>query len=1187
MPATKNKSDSFTHLHVHTEYSLLDGASRLEELVDAAVKDNQPALGITDHGNMYGVVEFYKACKARDIKPVLGTEAYMAHEHRSERPQRSSKKVDDTGGDVGKGEKLYYHLTLLAENNTGYKNLIQVASRAFMEGYYYKPRVDWEVLNDHAEGLIATSGCLGSHVNQALMKDDVKLAGELAGRLAEIFGKDSFFIEMQDHGIPAQKKNNQHLLDISKKLDIPLLATNDTHYTHAEDADAHDVLLCVQTGSYKSSEDRFKFSSEEHYLKTASEMRQLFADIPEACDNTLLIAERADVTIELGEPQLPDFPVPKKYGSIDEYLKDLTFKGAAKRWGKKMSDDITERLTYELKVISDMGFSAYFLIVRDLVIYAKENGIRVGPGRGSAAGSAVSYCLEITDLDPIEYDLLFERFLNPGRTQMPDIDLDFDSRGREQLISYLSQKYGKDKVAQIITLSRIKARQAIKDAARVMEYPYKLGDQIAKSVPGLILGRNTPLAACLKKTEGFEAGYERAGDLREIYKNDPDAKLVIDAALGLEGLVRQDSIHAAAVVLTRDPMTSYLPLQRKPSGADDEGNSPVVTQYEMGTVEELGLLKLDLLGLRNLDIITEALKLINRTADKEVAIETIPLDDEPTYELLQRGDTTGVFQLESEPMRALMRSLRPTGFDDIAALVALYRPGPMEANMHTDYADRKNGRKEWKHLHEDAEEILDDTYGLMIYQESMMRIAQKFAGYSLEEAENLRKACGKKVREIMRQEKEKFVSGCQETGYTKKVGEMWWKIIEPFADYAFNKSHSYSYGLIAYQTAWLKTHYPAEFSAAVLTSHKSDPKLRYYLSDCRQRNIKVALPDINEAELDFNVLTGADGNKFISFGLGGIRNIGPAYAGALLAERNENGPYSSLSEFLGRLPRECLTKGNVERLIKAGCLDRFGYQKEGLLAACADLVSSASGRKDNVDQGMVSMFGEEEIVEEITVEEVDADPDLMLQYEKDMLGVYLSQHPLDRYASVMDRISDSSIKELGSLEGGTVRTVCGVLSGVKSKPTKGGKMMLTGVLEDYENHIDIVAFDAVQKEFGEFLENDVVVRITGRVDTSRDTPQFIIQEANGMEGVDMDALAISKPSKSASEVRVVSCSEKQISKGLLDDLKKELKPKSGAVEVRLDFGGSETLSLGAFDYTDQAEKMLVDKFGEDSIRTSG
>src|SRR5215831_8539683 len=616
-------SDSFTHLHVHSEYSMLDGASRLNDLVAAAAADGQPALGLTDHGNMYGVLEFYAACRHQGITPVIGSEVYMAHEHRSERPARRGR-LDDTGGDAEGGRKLYYHLTLLAENDIGYRNLIALSSLAFLEGYYYKPRVDWELLERHHEGLIATTGCLGGHVLQSLASGDDAGALEKAARLQDIFGPDNLFVELQDHGIPLQHETNPKLLDIAARLGAPVLATNDSHYTDQQDHLSHDALLCVQTGALMSDPKRFKFEGDQHYLKPAAEMRHLFRERPDACDNTLWVAERANVEIEFGTPKLPTFPVPVEFASDTAYLEHLTHQGAIERWGRDLSAEVRDRLAFELKVIADMGFSSYFLIVWDLIRHARQSGIRVGPGRGSAAGCAVAYCLRITDLDPIQYDLLFERFLNPSRISMPDIDMDFDSRFRDEMIRYAAERYGRDHVAQIITFSTIKARAAVRDAARVLGYPYALGDRVAKAMPPLVMGRDTPLRACFELDAKHAEGYKAAAELRAMYDVDPDVRKVVDVAKGLEGLRRQDGIHAAAVVITRDPLTDYLPIQRKPEAGTEPEDAPVVTQYEMGGVESLGLLKMDFLGLRNLDVITDTIELIERTLGITVDVDHLP-----------------------------------------------------------------------------------------------------------------------------------------------------------------------------------------------------------------------------------------------------------------------------------------------------------------------------------------------------------------------------------------------------------------------------------------------------------------------------------------------------------------------------------------------------------------------------------
>jgi DNA polymerase III subunit alpha len=1093
---------------------MLDGAARIGEVVAAAAQDGQPALGITDHGNMYGILDFYKECRKQGITPILGTEAYMAHDSRHERPSRRGK-VDDTGGDSDGGKKLYYHLTLLAETNEGYRNLIQLASRAFMEGYYYKPRVDWEVLAEHSGGLIATTGCLGGHVLQSLMRDDMDEALARAGRLQEIFGRDNLFVEIQDHGIPEQHKTNPRLLEIAKKIKAPLLATNDSHYVHRHDAVAHDALLCVQTGSLMSDPDRFKFHGDEHYLKTASEMRSLFSEVPESCDNTLWIAERADVEIAFGKPQLPSFPLPEGFEDDHDYLQHLTFEGARKRWGDPLPDKAVERLAYELKVIGDMGFSSYFLIVWDLIRHARDSGIRVGPGRGSAAGCAVAYTLWITDLDPIRYDLLFERFLNPSRVSMPDIDMDFDSRYRDEMIRYAAERYGRDHVAQIVTFSTIKARAAVRDAARVLGYPYAVGDKVAKAMPPLIMGRDTPLYACLDQHPKFEDGYKMAGDLRQMYEDDQDAHQVIDVAKGLEGMRRQDGIHAAAVVITQDPLTEYLPIQRKPENGMSVEDAPVVTQYEMHGVEELGLLKMDFLGLRNLDVISDAIEVIERTRGVSLDIDKVPLDDAPTYELLQRGDSIGVFQLEGGPMRALMRSLAPTCFEDVAALVALYRPGPMAANMHNDYADRKNGRKPVEYLHNDAEEVLGDTWGLMIYQESMMRVAQKFAGYTLAEADNLRKACGKKVRELIAKERVKFVEGCDTTGYGAKIGEQWFDIIEPFADYAFNKSHAYGYGYVAYQTAYLKANYPAEYLSALLTSVKANlEKAAVYLAECRAMGIEVQVPDINRSASDFTpvVEAGADGEeaRHIIFGLSAVRNVGEGLVVHIVAEREANGPYADFYEFAQRVDSSVLNKRTVESLIKAGAFDSMGHPRKGLLTVFEQIVDTTLERRRERDMGIMTLFGggaDDEGLgdfDRVAIPELEFDKRDRLRFEKEMLGLYVSDHPLLGAEAALARRADVTVSGVEDLSDGTPTAVGGVITGLQRKWTRKGDLMAVFTLEDLSSSLEVMVFPKTMTEHGHKLADDAVVVVRGRVDRRDDQPKLIAQGFEVLEVSDHD-----------------------------------------------------------------------------------
>jgi DNA polymerase III subunit alpha len=1125
--------DSFAHLHNHTEFSMLDGAARIAEVVAAAADDGQPALAITDHGNMYGVLDFYKACRSRGVTPVIGTEAYMAGSSRHERPVRRGR-IDDTGGEGERGEKLYYHLTLLAETVEGYRNLMKLSSAAYLEGYYYKPRLDWELLDRWHTGVIATTGCLGGVVNQALLAGDERSALEAAARLQEIFGREHLFVELQDHGIPDQHRTNPLLVSIAKQIGAPLLATNDSHYCKRSDAVAHDALLCVQTGATIDDPKRFKFDGEEHYLKTAAEMRALFSELPEACDNTLWIAERANVEIELGKPTLPQFPVPDEFrgptyeASAAAYLRHLTLEGARERYGEPIPPEVQSRLDYELSVIDDMGFPAYFLVVWDLIRHARERKIRVGPGRGSAAGCCVAYCLRIVDLDPIRYDLLFERFLNPGRKQMPDIDMDFDERYRGEMIHYAAERYGWDRVAQIVTFSTIKARAAVRDGARVLGYAYGLGDRIAKAMPPLVMGRDTPLGACFEKLEGHEDGYVAAAELREMYANDPDARKVIDVARGLEGLRRQDGIHAAAVVITHEPLTEYLPIQRKPEPGMDPADAPIVTQYEMHGVEDLGLLKMDFLGLRNLSVMERALDLIEAATGERPDIDNVPLDDEPTLEMLRRAESIGVFQLEGGAMRTTLRSLAPTSFDDVAALVALYRPGPMAANMHRDYPELKNGRKPIKYLHPDMEAILGDTYGLMLYQESVMRVAQRFAGFTLEEADNLRKACGKKIRKLIAEQREKFVAGCVTQGYGEKLGTDLFDIIEPFADYAFNKSHSYGYGLVAYQTAWLKANHPVEYMAALLSSVKDDKdRTAVYLAECRSLGIEVLVPDVNVSEAAFTARrrdpaspSASGPNGSIVFGLAAVRNVGEGLVAHIVAEREQAGPFVDFYDFCRRVDPTVLNKRTVESLIKSGAFDSLGHPRKGLCLVFEEVIDRSLLRRREEELGISTLFS---LLEEdpaggpsfddvrLPIADLEFDKSERLALEKEMLGLYVSDHPLLGLEGALRRHVDCTLRELlegaagglapveGSGRAGDVHLVGGVVTGLSKRYTRRGELMGTFTLEDLESAVEVFVFPKTMAEYGSRLEDDAIVTVRARLDPREEQPKLIAMEINRLE----------------------------------------------------------------------------------------
>jgi DNA polymerase-3 subunit alpha len=1069
---------------------MLDGAARVKDMVRAAAADGQPAIAITDHGVLYGVIDLYKAATDVGIKPVLGIEAYMTPGSRFDRlPRREDKR---------------YHLTLLAENEVGYRNLMKLASRAYLEGFYYKPRMDRELLAEHSDGIIAASGCLGGHVPQLLAPDgsgeegnvgqirDYEAAVEAAALYQDIFGKDNWFIEVQDHGIPGQQRIMDDLLQISRDIGAPLLASNDSHYTYAYESEAHDVLLCIQTGANKSDEERFRFGSDEFYIKTAREMRERFPSerYPGATDNSLLIADRVDVKLGFDKILLPRFPVPD---GMDEttYLRDLVMEGARRRYGE-LDAEVVERIDYELRVIAEMGFSAYFLIVWDLIRHAKERGIRTGPGRGSAAGSIVAYCLEITGLDPIAYGLIFERFLNPGRREMPDIDMDFDERYRGEMIQYCAERYGSDHVAQIITFSTIKGKQAIRDAARVLGHPYGVGDRAAKLMPPSILGKDATLGQCLedpgRKADQTERDhFTAAAGLRELYETDAITREVIETARGLEGLRRQDSIHAAAVVISPVPLTDVVPVQRK--GADAE----VVTQYEMHGVEALGLLKMDFLGLRNLTTIERALELIERNTGSRPDIDAIPLDDPLVFDMFQRGDSMGVFQFEGGPMRALMRNLKPEVFDHLVALNALYRPGPLGAKMHLEYADRKNGRKPIEYLHPDLESVLSDSFGIMVFQEQVMQTAQTMAGFSMVEADALRKAMGKKIPAVMKEQEEKFVAGCVERGHPEELGRELFGFIEHFAGYGFNKSHSAAYALVAYQTAWLKVHYPAEYMAALLTAVKRDKdKTGIYLHECRIAGIPVHVPDVNVSESDF---VGVDGS--ISFGLSAIRNVGEAVVAQIVVDRDDNGMFEDFGDFVDRVDVSVLNKRTVESLIKAGAFDSLGHSRRGLLEVAHDTLDATIARRRAEDMGQYSLFGgadDETQSEGLAIPDVEWGKKVQLAFEKEMLGLYISDHPLLGLEQTLAAMCSTSMPGMWEMEDKSTATIGGVVGSVNTRYTKAGDPMYFFNLEDLQGSVEVVCFPRTVTEYGPMIREDAVLIVTGRVDHRGDDVKMIAQQ---------------------------------------------------------------------------------------------
>ncbi len=1143
-------SDPFVHLHVHSEYSMLDGASRVDSLVQAAKQDGAPAVAVTDHGNMYGAFDFYKAARAAEITPIFGTEAYMAT---TPRRQDKAKNSGDN-----------YHLTVLAETQQGYKNLMYVASQAFLEGFSYKPRMDLALLEERSDGLMVLSGCLGGEVCQRLLDGNFSAALEVASKYQDILGVENFFIELQDHGLPEDAKVNPQLVEISKKLKAPLVATNDSHYTHQHDAQAHDALLCVQTGSQISDPDRFKFKGDQFWIKSAAEMRALFVDYPEACDNTLLIAERASVELELGLDLLPDFPVPAGE-THSSWLRKMVDVGAKKRWGESFASEIQERLEYELRVIDEMGFPAYFLVVADYIQWARDNGIRVGPGRGSAVGSAVAYCLEITQLDPLKYGLIFERFLNPGRKSMPDIDVDFDDRHRGKVIDYVAEKYGRDHVGQVVTFGRILAKQAVRDAARVLGYPYRNGDDITKLMPPPEFGRPPNLEQSLEKSK----------ELAELVESDPDVRRIYELARGLEGLVRQEGVHAAAVVISRDPLVEHVPLAITKNEDRD-----VITQFDMTAVEQIGLLKMDFLGLRNLSVIEYALKQI-ASRGGECDIDNLLLDDAATFELMCRADTVGVFQFEGTPMRALIRQMQPTVFEDFIALVALYRPGPMGMGMHTEYAERKNGRREVEYLHADLEQVLGPTYGVICYQEQVMDVARIIAGYDATEADNFRKSMGKKVRELVAAEKEKFIAGTVASGYPKSLGINLFEHIEPFADYAFNKAHAAAYGYIAYQTAYLKAHYPAEYLAALLTSVKDDKdKPAVYLAEAKAMGLSVLPPDINHSMVDFTVVE--DGT--ISFGLSAVRNVGEGVVEAIIRERTAGGPFSDFFDFCNRVDPACLNKRTVESLIKGGAFDVLQHSRLGLYQIHEDSIDQILERRKKEAAGQFSLFdtlgggsaagdsGDSDDPGAMfrgdlpTLNEAEFERNTKLRFEKEMLGLYVSDHPLNGFETALRKRVEATISEIRDTRpDGQVKWLGGVVVTAESRLTKKGDRMLIMQLEDYTGAIEVVVFPSILARSEVRIEEDLPYLVKCRIDVRDEDLRFSALE---IKRVDLG--------KSSDRAIRVQLPMTEVTERLVSRLRETLSRHPGKSQVFLHLrnGQKETIVRLGMEYRVEARSGL-------------
>ena len=1041
----------FVHLHVHSEYSILDGACRVPALAARAAELEMPAVALTDHGSLAGAVELYREASNHGVRPLIGCEVYVADDRRAQR-------------------KGYAHLTLLAENNTGYGNLIKLASAGYLEGYYYKPRVDWELLGGHADGLIALSGCLSGRVCKALEENRAGDARADLDRLAQIFGRDSTYVEIQNAGIDVQARINPALAKLSEEAGLPLVATGDVHYLRHEDAKAHEALLCIQSGDSLKNPSHWKFDTDQFFFKSPDEMAGDFAGYEAALARTLEIAGRCNVELSLGNILLPRFPLPEGKDAF-EYLVELCEKGLQKRYDR-VTPELQERLRFELKTIKEMGFADYFLIVWDFVSFAKRNGIQVGPGRGSAAGSLAAYCLEITDVDPIRYGLLFERFLNPGRKSMPDMDIDFAVAGRDRVINYVAEKYGRDRVAQIITFGTMMARAAVRDAGRVLEIPYGTVDKIAKLIPE---GPKVYLDDCLKP----------GAELKQAYDADPLVREIVDLAKPLEGLVRQDSIHAAGVVISDRPLTDVVPLQQK--GADQE----VVTQFAMNDVEALGLLKMDFLGLRNLDVIDKAVELVGG-----LDITKIPMDDKQTYEMLARGESTGVFQFESSGMREALRQVKPTVFEDLIALSALYRPGPMA--YIPVYARRKNGQEQVSYIDPRLEEITSSTYGICVYQEQYLEIAKQIAGFTPAEADDLRKAIGKKIHELMASLKEKFLEGCAGTGTTPAVANQLWKDMEQWQDYSFNKAHAACYALTAYRTAWLKAHHPHEYMAALISSvMNTKDRVPFYVNACREMGIEVLPPEVNASECDFAVV-----EERIRFGLNAVKNVGDSAARAIVAAREEGGPYASLWDFTERVDPQVVNKRALESLVKCGALDSTGASRRGMLEALENALSHGQRASDERLHGQSSLFAEvEEKLEHPPIGSEEFEKNELLRLEKETLGLYVSEHPLEAVRDQLRRKTDSSLAELERRRDGEIVTVAGIVSGLKQLTTKKGDPMVFMRLDDVLGSAEVVVFNSVYAAARELLVVDSVLVVKARIDHKEGETKLIALEVSSFEAV--------------------------------------------------------------------------------------
>jgi len=1117
---------NFVHLHTHSEYSLLDGASRIKDLVSKAKEFEMPALALTDHGGMYGAIEFYETAKNQGIKPIIGCEIYVATRSRFD---KSSKKEDSAN-----------HLLLLAQNNQGYRNLMKLVSLAYFEGFYYKPRVDKELLKKYHDGLIALTACLTGEIPKLLKNGKKEEAKKAAEELSGIFGADNFFLELQEQGLEDQGAVNQGMIELSKELSLPLVATNDIHYTTQEDHTAHDALLCIQTGSVIGDAKRLQFGSDQFYFKSAEQMAEVFPNLPQALENTLSIAERCNVDMDFGKIHLPHYEAPEG-GDLHSYLEKLCQEGIKEKY-RQITPEINERLSYELKVIKETGFSGYFLVVWDFVKFAKERGIKVGPGRGSVGGSIVAYALGITNVDPLEHRLFFERFLNPERVSMPDIDIDFDDERRDEVIEYVTKKYGQDKVAQIITFGTMKARAAIRDAGRVFDVPYGRVDKIAKLVPA---GPGVTMEDALKTSP----------ELQQEYESDETVKKIVDTAKSLEGLARHDSTHAAGVVISKEELTNYTPLQRKEE-------RETVTQYSMEAIEKIGLLKIDFLGLRTLTVIDNATKIVKRTQNQDLDLDNVNFEDRKTYGLLQQGESTGVFQLESSGMRALLKEMQPSTFEDIINVLALYRPGPLDSGMVKDFVERKRGKKLVTYVHPSLEPILGTTYGTIVYQEQVMQIASEMAGFSMGEADILRKAMAKPNPKVFAQNREKFVQGAVSKGIAAEKANGVFDLIVHFAGYGFNRAHSCGYAVISYQTAYLKAHYPAEFMAALLTSVMGNKdKVAQYVHECRRMGIEVFPPDINESFQGFTVvgLPGANGASAIRFGLAAVQNIGDGAINSIIRTRKEKGPFKSIYDLCERVDLRALNKRALESLIKAGAFDSLGSTRKHLLATYDQATDAGSRKQKDVSLGQFTFFDQEgsapEPVSSHLENKEEFSKEELLSQEKEMLGLYVSDHPLLGVEHLLQSQTNVSLSELKEQRDGTTLWVGGIISKIKRTTTRKGDRMVFLDLEDLEGSTEVIVFPRVYEKYQELTVEDAIVRIKGRLDIKEDAVKVIAQDVQLLrddeKGADKEARKSKKSVKSAPSSLHISFSLQGFDPDWLTRMKEIFKKHPGTFPVFL------------------------------------